>query len=192
MGKKCKQAARLFLSAIEVLSRLFNCIAGISLVSLMALTVADVTLRAILTFGRLLKKNGGLLPLGNIIVEHIRPIVGTYEIVALLGAVVIGFSIPLTSWLRGHIYVDFFISRFPQKTKNVFDIVTRSLGIFLFLMIGINLFKYGFDVQKTGEVSLTLQLPFYPVIFGVGVCCIFQCLVLTGDIVKILRGSFGE
>ncbi len=51
----------------------------------MLLTVADVVLRL----------------LG-------RPIVGTYELVALGGAVAIGLSLPLTSWVRGHIYVDSF------------------------------------------------------------------------------------
>ncbi len=177
---------------MEKVSRFLNGIAGICLTLLMLLTVADVSLRAILSLGRWLLKRGTLLPLGNSIVEHVRPIVGTYELVAFLGAVVIGFSVPLTSWLRGHIYVDFFIFRFPQRTRNVFNIVTRCLGIFLFLMIGINLFKYGMDLQQAGEVSLTLQLPFYPIVYGVGVCCFVQCLVLMGDMVKILGGSYDE
>jgi len=59
-------------------------------------------------------------------------------------------------------------------------------------MIGINLFKYGMDMQQAGEVSLTLQLPFYPIVYGVGVCCFAQCLVLIGDFVKILGGSYDE
>jgi TRAP-type C4-dicarboxylate transport system permease small subunit len=192
MKKKQRRPKNLFLTAMERISRFLNGIAGIGLTLLMVLTVADVALRAILSLGRWLLKHEMLLPLGNIIVEHVRPIVGTYELVGLLGAVVIGFSIPLTSWLRGHIYVDFFIFRFPQKTRNAFNIATRSLGIFLFLMIGINLFKYGMDLQRTGEVSLTLQIPSYPIVFGVGICCFVQCLILIGDFVKILGGSYDE
>jgi len=192
MKKKQKRSKNLFLTAIEKVSRFLNRIAGMSLTLLMVLTVADVLLRAILSLGRWLLGQGVLLPLGNIIVGHVRPIVGTYELVALLGAVVIGFSVPLTSWLRGHIYVDFFIFRFPPKIRNAFNIATRCLGIFLFLMIGINLFKYGMDMQQAGEVSLTLQLPFYPIVYGVGVCCFAQCLVLIGDFVKILGGSYDE
>ncbi|MCJ7663951.1 MAG: TRAP transporter small permease [Desulfobacterales bacterium] len=192
MGKKRKRSRNLFLTATERISRFLNVIAGISLTLLMFLTVADVLLRAILSLGRWLIEQGMLLPLGNIIIEHVRPIVGTYELVALLGAVVIGFSVPLTSWLRGHIYVDFFIFRFSQRTINVFNCVTRSMGIFLFLMIGWNLFKYGMDLQQSGEVSLTLQIPAYPIVFGVGICCFAQCLVLIGDFVKILGGSYDE
>ena len=192
MKKKQRRPKNPFLTAIEKVSRVLNIIAGISLTCLMCLTVADVALRAILSLGRWLLKHEMLLSLGNIIVEHVRPIVGTYELVAFLGAVVIGFSIPLTSWLRGHIYVDFFIFRFPQKTRNAFNIATRCLGIFLFLTIGWNLIKYGLDLQRAGEVSSTLQMPSYPIVFGVGVCCFAQCLVLIGDMVKILGGSYDE
>jgi TRAP-type C4-dicarboxylate transport system permease small subunit len=156
-----------FLNKINGLSRFFNVIAGISLTFLMLLTVMDVILRTLK-----------------------RPIVGTYELVAFSGAVVIGFSVPLTSWLRGHIFVDFFILRFSQKGRNIFNITTRCLVIVLFFLIGWNLIKYGIDLQKSGEVSLTLQMPFYPVAYGVGVCCFVQCLVLICDVIKIFGGEY--
>jgi TRAP-type C4-dicarboxylate transport system permease small subunit len=156
-----------FLSKINGLSRFLNIIAGISLTFLMLLTVMDVILRT----------------LGS-------PIVGTYELVAFSGAIVIGFAVPLTSWVRGHIYVDFFILRFSQKGRNIFNITTRCLVIVLFFLIGWNLIKYGIDLQKSGEVSLTLQMPFYPVAYGVGVCCFVQCLVLICDVIKIFGGKY--
>ncbi len=156
-----------FLEQIFRLSRFLNIIAGISLTFMMLLTVSDVILR----FLR-------------------RPIVGTYELVAFSGAVVIGFALPFTSWLRGHIFVDFFVSRFSPTTRNILHIFTRVLVIWLFLMIGWNLFLYGRDLYKSGEVSLTLQMPFYPVAYGVGVCCFIQCLVLFCDILKVIEGKY--
>jgi len=156
-----------FLSKMRGLSRLLYIIAGITLAFMMCLTVLDVILRSFR-----------------------RPIVGTYELVAFSGAVVIGFSVPFTSWLRGHIYVDFLISRFSQRVRNMIHITTRCLVIWLFLMIGWNLIKYGMDLQKSGEVSLTLQMPFYPVAYGVGICCFIQCLVLFCDILKIFGGKY--
>ncbi len=156
-----------FLSKINGLSRFLNIIAGISLTFLMLLTVMDVILRTLRS-----------------------PIVGTYELVAFSGAVVIGFAVPLTSWVRGHIYVDFFILRFSQTVRNIFNTATRSLVIVLFFLIGWNLIKYGIDLQKSGEVSLTLQMPFYPIAYAVGVCCFVQCLVVICDIVKIFGGEY--
>jgi TRAP-type C4-dicarboxylate transport system permease small subunit len=158
-----------FLKTINGISRFFNIIAGISLTFLMLLTITDIILRGFKS-----------------------PVPGTYEVVAFAGAVVIGFSMPLTSWLRGHIFVDFFILKFSQKGRDVFNIATRCMVIILFFLIGWNLIKYGMDLQKSGEVSLTLQMPFYPVAYGVGVCCFVQCLVLVCDVVKISGGKYDE
>jgi TRAP-type C4-dicarboxylate transport system permease small subunit len=155
------------LSNVQGLSRFLNMVAGIALVFLMFLTLGDVILR-------LFK----------------RPIVGTYELVAFSGAIVIGFSLPLTSWLRAHIFVDFFILKFSKKVQNVFNIATRCVVIFLFFLIAWNLIRYGMDLHKSGEVSATLRMPFYPIAYGVAVSCFIQCLVMVCDIVKIVGGKY--
>jgi hypothetical protein len=46
------------------------------------------------------------------------------------------------------------------------------------------------SLLRSGEVSLTLQLPFYPVAYGIGVACLVQCLSLIGDLVKIAGGDY--
>lgn len=156
-----------FLNRIRDVSRFMYVIAGIALTFIIALTVSDVILR-----------------------YFRKPILGTFELVAFTGAVVIGFAIPLTSWMRGHIFVDFFILKFSQKVRNAIHITTRLMGLGLFFLIGWNLFKVAMDLQRSGEVSLTLQLPFYPVAFGIGVACFIQCLVLLCDILKIFGGKY--
>ena len=156
-----------FLSKVREISRILNAIAGITLAFMMCLTVADVILRSFR-----------------------RPIVGTYELVAFSGAIVVGFAVPLTSWFRGHIYVDFLIMRFSKTVRNIFNFTTRSLVIILFLLIGWNLLRYGMDLQKSGEVSVTLGMPFYPVAYGIGICCFLQCMVIFCDIFKIVWGEY--
>ncbi len=155
------------LNAVQGLSRVMNAIAGIALVFLMFLTISDVILR----FFK-------------------RPIVGTYELVAFSGAVVIGFSLPLTSWLRAHIFVDFFILKFSKKVQNIFHVATRCVAMLLFMVAGWNLVIYGLDLRKSGEVSATLQMPFYPIAFGVALSCFILCLVFLCDIVKISGGQY--
>jgi TRAP-type C4-dicarboxylate transport system permease small subunit len=132
-----------------------------------------------------------LLTIADVILRGFKmPVVGTYELVAFAGAVAIGFSMPLTSWLRGHIFVDFFILKFSRKVRSIFNIASRGVVIILFLLIGWNLIKYGMDLHKSGEVSLTLQVPFYPVAYGLAICCFIQCLVIFCDILKILGGKY--
>lgn len=153
---------RWFLNKIWNLTRGLNFIGGTSLAFIMFLTVADIILR---TFR--------------------KPIVGTFEIVAFSGAIVIGFSLPYTSWVRGHVYTDFVVSRFSEKIRNRFSVFTRILGIGLFIVLGIELIKYGLDLKKAGEVSPTLMMPFYPVAYGLGGCSFIQSLVLLCDLLRI-------
>ncbi len=160
-------AMQRFMRQVRGVSRAAYVIAGVSLTFLMFLTIADVVLRSFR-----------------------RPIVGTYELVALSGAVAIGFAVPFTSWTRGHIFVDFFIGKLPKRLRDAFNIATRCLGLGLFLMIGWNMVKYGTSLLRSGEVSLTLQLPFYPVAYGLGAACFLQCVVLFCDILKVLGGEY--
>ena len=152
---------------VSMLSRWMTIIGKVVLTFMILLTVADVILRSFR-----------------------RPIIGTYELVAFSGAVVMGFSIPFTSWIKGHISVDFLVLKLPPKTREVFNIIKKCVGIGLFLIFGFTLIVLGMDLRKAGEVSVTLQLPFYPIIYGLGICCFIECLVLFCDIVKILGGKY--
>lgn len=136
-------------------------IAGIALASIVFLTVADVFLRMFKI-----------------------PIEGTYEIVSMLGAVVIGFAIPQTTIERGHVLMDFLTEKLPFVGQRVLHLVTRLLASLTFLIIGWNLFKLGNDLLDTGQVSLTLKFPEYPVAYGIAFCCLLECLVLLSDLIK--------
>jgi len=116
--------------------------------------------------------------------------VGTYEIVGLLCAILISFAIPFTTWKRGHIRVDFFVEMLPPMIRRVVNIFAKCLGIGLFILIGWNLIVFGMDLAQAGEVTPTRHIPFYPVLYGIGVCCFFECIMLFSDIVKIVRGEY--
>lgn len=156
-----------FLEAIRKISETLHAVAGGSLIFFMALTIADIILRFFKS-----------------------PIVGTYELVAYAGAGAIGFSIPYTSWARGHIYVDFFTGKLPLAGRRIFQVTTRLLGMALFLIVGWNLMKMGRDLQISGEVSLTLQFPFFYIVYGLGAVCLIQILVLLADIFKVFAGNY--
>jgi TRAP-type C4-dicarboxylate transport system permease small subunit len=136
-------------------------VAGIALTAMMFLTVADVVLRTLK-----------------------RPIVGTYELVGLLGAVVIGFAIPQTSRMRGHVVMDFVTGKLPAGAQKLFQVLTRLLAIAIFFIISWNLWTLGSDFSRTGETTLTLQLPLYPVAYGIATCCFIECLVLFIEMIE--------
>ncbi len=136
-------------------------VAGIALAGSMFLTVADVILRTLK-----------------------RPIVGTYELVGLLGALVVGFAIPQTSRLQGHVLMDFVTGRLPAGVQRFLQVITRILAMGLFIIIGWNMVGLGNDFRRVGEVTPTLQLPIYPVAYGIALCCLVECLVLFADMTE--------
>jgi TRAP-type C4-dicarboxylate transport system permease small subunit len=150
------------------LSSWMQAVSGIALLFAMLLTVLDVCLRNLLQ----------------------KPIVGTFEMVGLSGVIIIGFAIPITSSLRSHIYVDFFLQWFSPRGQTILNISTRVLGIVLFVLVAWNLTLYARGLYISGEVTLTRQLPFYPIAFGLAACCIIECLVLVVDIGKIVGGTY--
>jgi TRAP-type C4-dicarboxylate transport system permease small subunit len=152
---------------LRFISKVLNIIAGIAVTVMMLLTVADVLLRA-----------GG------------HPIIGTFEIVSLLLALVVGFGIPQVSLDRGHVYMDFLLEKLSKRGKKVMNTITRLFCIILFLPLGYNLFNVGARFHASGEVSATIKIPFYPVAYGVAVCCLLECCVFIFDIVRAWRGQY--
>ena len=148
-------------------SKILNFISAVTLTVIMLLTVTDVLLRA---FG--------------------HPILGTYEVVSILLAVVIGFSIPKVSLDRGHVCMEFLLDALPKRGRDAMQIFTRILCVALFLFIGYNLFSVANEFRISGEVTNTIRLPFYHVAYGVGVCCFIECLVFVFDIYKIIKGQY--
>jgi TRAP-type C4-dicarboxylate transport system permease small subunit len=155
------------LTVVHKTSKGMSRIAEVTLSCMILLTVADVILRT----GR-------------------SPIVGTYEMVGLLGAIIISFGIPFTSWKRGHIRVDFFILQLSARSRAIIDVITRCVALTLFFIIGWHMLVLGAEALKAGEVTPTRHVPFYPIMYAVGAACFFQSLVLFCDIVKIFRGEY--
>ena len=157
------------ISIVRWISKILNTIAGVALAFIMFLTVADVVSRA-----------GG------------HPIIGTYEIVALVLGLVIGFGIPQVSLEKGHVYMEFLLDKLPGRGKDIMNTFTRFLCLVLFLLIGYKLLYVAAGYQSTGEVTATVQLPFYPVAYGVAICCFLECAVFALEIVRIWRGEKNE
>ena len=147
--------------AILKVSKVMDVVGGVVLTLMMLITVTDLILRFV----------------G-------KPITGTYELVFLRGAVVIGCAIPQTSWQGGHVCVDFVLEYLPKMLKKITVIFTRLLGMVFFIFLGWNLFVYGTSLYNKGEVSLTLHVPYYPFAYILGICAFVECLVLLSGLIK--------
>ncbi len=158
-----------FLNGVEKVSKFMQGISGVFLTFIILLTVADVLLRI---FG--------------------HPVPGAVEITAMCGGIVAGFTVPMTSWMKGHIAVDFLLNASSVKVRNAIETITRCVGIVMFIFVGYNAIRIGRGFQEAGEVTGTLELPMYPVVYGIAAGLFVLSIVLFCDILKLYGGESHE
>jgi TRAP-type C4-dicarboxylate transport system permease small subunit len=154
-----------FEKIVNTVSSWFNWIAGAGLVAMLALITADI--------------------IGNKVFKS--PVPGAIEFVGFLGVVAIAGAIAHTQVLGGHIEVEFLVRRLSSKAQNVVISFVTFLGIVLFAAIAWRSVDYGIKLQKSGEVSMTQEIPFYPFVHFIALCAILVCFVL---IVQLLKNIF--
>ncbi len=140
-----------------------NFFAGVILALMMFLTCSDVVLRY----------------LG-------KPITGTFELMSYAGAIVAGFAIAQTSLDGAHVNVDMLTEVVHGKALMALHICTKLISLGVFVIFTYALFLKGNDLYNTHEVSLTLQVPYYPVAYGLSLASLIECLVLLAQIFKII------
>lgn len=144
-------------------------IAGSAIIGMMLITCADVALR----YFRM-------------------PILGTYEIVSFLGAIAISFAIAHTSVERGHVAVSFVVDKLPEKVRAGIRAVTGFIGLALFATISWQSCLYANELWASGELSPTIKLPFYPIVYGISFATGTVCLVILVDFANDIGKVFSK
>jgi TRAP-type C4-dicarboxylate transport system permease small subunit len=127
-------------------------VAGVGLLTMMGVTCVDVVMR----------KCGHPLP-------------GAYEIVKMATAVTLACALPYTTAIKGHVAVEFFYQRLGRRGRVAADTLIRLIIMVLFSLFTWHLAHYGAGLRRSGEVSLTLQLP----VFWVPYVMAFACAVVV-------------
>ena len=153
-----------FEKTFPAFARKINWVAGGAVVAIMLLTTADIVLRAFR-----------------------RPIPGTYELVGLIGSLAISFSLAYTSIEKGHIAVEFLVYRFSAPAQALIGAVNAFIAAILFAVITWQSILYGTDFLLRGEVSMTIQMPIYPFVYGLAAGCGVLCPVLIAEFLGAVR-----
>jgi TRAP-type C4-dicarboxylate transport system permease small subunit len=126
-----------------------------------------------------------LLTACDVILRYLgKPILGTYEIVSMGGALAMGLSAFFTYWKKSHIKVDTFVDKYPKNIRHILYIITRLAILLIVGLIGLSLIIMGFDLLETHEVTATLKVLYYPVVWALGVSFVAICLAVVYDMVS--------
>jgi len=131
-----------------------------------------------------------LVTLCDVILRNFgHPITGSMEIIMYGGAIVFGFSVPFGTFLKAQVQVDIVLNRMKDGPRRALNIVTRVIGIVIFLFIAWNFVIYGFDTIKTGEVTASFRMPYAPIVFALALSFLMQGFTVLYDLIEVLRGE---
>ncbi len=151
------------------LNRLLFGIAGVTLIGMVVLTCTNVLLRCVWV-----------------------PIKGVYEFMGFFGAIVTAFALGYTQMKRGHVGIDIVVNQFSARTQGILNGVNYFICMVFFALSGWQIAVWGTTIWRTGEVTETLRIIFYPFIYGVALGCLILCLVFVVDLLKVLLEQKGD
>jgi TRAP-type C4-dicarboxylate transport system permease small subunit len=149
--------------ASRILNQVFVWIAGVFLGGMVLLSCSNIFLRIVWV-----------------------PVKGTYELMGFFGAIVTAFALGYTQIKRGHIGIDIVVMQFSAKARRILHGINYFICMVFFSIAGWQIAKWAGTLWKTGEVTETLRIVFYPFTYGVALGCFILALVLLVDLLKVL------
>jgi len=154
---------------VALVNRALAAIAGLALIAMMLLTVADMVLRA---FG--------------------HPIAGSYEIIGWLSAVAMALALGYTQLHKGHVAIDLVVERLRPRTRAVVQALVTLASLLLFVAVAWYVASYGVVLHRSGSLSETLKAIVYPWVYAVAIGCGGLALALLADFVRALARATGR
>jgi TRAP-type C4-dicarboxylate transport system permease small subunit len=144
-----------------VIRKIIVSIAGAVLLIMLTLTVANIVMRR---FG--------------------MPIQGTFELTGLFGAIVCAGVLGYTQKRKENIAVDIVVNHLPKSLRLVASVINDLACATFSVLAAWQIAKIGLGQVKSGEVTETLRIAFYPFIFVVAVGFAALAFVFIIDLLK--------
>lgn len=137
-------------------------IAGILLVGLMTLIVANIILRQVAS-----------------------PFGGMAEVVGYVSALCGGFSLLYSQKKKAHIAIDIVTQHIAKRPRAALSAVMNLIAVAIFAMAAWQIAARAMAIQKNGGLSETLQWAYYPLLWVLAICfALFAVRVLVDVLVR--------
>jgi len=92
-------------------------------------------------------------------------ILGTIEMTELMMIVIVFLAFAQTELDDGHIRIDILMKNLSKRVRKSVDVVTQFICSVIFGIMTYAAFIYALDVMESGEVTMDLRIPIYPLDF---------------------------
>lgn len=133
------------------------------------------------------------LVVGNALARVVyQPFTGTVEVVGWLTAVTIGFGLGYTQVHRGYVEIDALVERLPRGVQRAIRRGVLCVSMAFFALVAWQVAIYGCATLKNGNLSETLWLPYYPLIFLLALGFAGLTLAILVDLLEEFHGGAGK
>ncbi len=154
-----KRVLQAYTSIVRGLVFALAVVAGISILAMMLVTCLDVVMRLFRC-----------------------PFAGGVDVVKITGAIAIACGLPYTTAVKGHVAIEYFFHKMRRPGRVVVDTVARFLVIVLFAFLSAQCITYGAALRQSGEVTPTLQIPTWWVLYLLAFSCGIVALVIFDNL----------
>lgn len=117
------------------------------------------------------------------------PITGSYELVELMMALIVPFSIVFCAKEKAHIHVDILLEHLPEGVRSFFIFIGNILSLFLFVLITWQTCIYIAEEYESELTSAVLYIPVYPFIGILAIAFAILSLISYFEIIKYIFSS---
>ena len=111
---------------------------------------------------------------------------GTYELVGFFGALTIAFALGYSQIRKDHVLIDLVSSHYPPKWKRIVNGVSHFITMIFTGIAAREILIWGMTLQRTGELSETLKIIYYPFVYCVSLGFAVMSLTLLADFIGTL------
>jgi TRAP-type C4-dicarboxylate transport system permease small subunit len=125
----------------------------------------------------------------NVILRKVfnSPLLGTYEWVGILTAVMISLGLAFCGIVGGHIAIDFIVNKMKPGMQRMIAIICGGISCLVMGGVAVSIFLHANKLAMSGEVSPTTKIPYYIFVYVAGVGFIAFLAVLLLDVYQSVR-----
>jgi TRAP-type C4-dicarboxylate transport system permease small subunit len=115
------------------------------------------------------------------------PVPGSTEIISLVQVAAIVFAVAATQRHKGHISVEMFVVKMAPRLRSLIKAVTSLLGLILFSLLIFEGIRLGNRYLAAGEVTATVQIPYYPFAYAFSLALFPIAVMLLVDFIEVIK-----
>lgn len=149
---------------VQRISQVVNSVGIGTIVAMMLLTTADVSLRYLFN----------------------RPILGSVELTEFMMLLVVALGLAYTQVRKGHIFVELITSKFSPRAQAVIESIGYFLCLVMYLLIVWQAVVQAQVQWVHGVKTGALEIPKYPFYFVLAFGCVLLSIVFLVDLIESL------